>query len=89
LQGRQQDVNPLIGLALAHAEQTALNDLEAVGLEVREQEEQAIFGGGQGTVFVHGKLARGAGFAIESPPCHVGLEGIVKRRYQLLKLVEG
>jgi hypothetical protein len=39
LQRRQQDVNPLIGFALAHPEQTSLNHLETVGLEVREQEE--------------------------------------------------
>jgi hypothetical protein len=24
-------------------------------------------------------LARGAGFAIESPPCHMGLESLLKR----------
>jgi hypothetical protein len=32
-------VDPLIGFALADAEQTSLNDLEAVRLQVREQEE--------------------------------------------------
>ena len=79
LQSRQQDVNPLIGLALAHAEQASLDHLEAVGLEVREQEEQAILGRGQGAVFVDAKLAGGAGFAIESPQRHVGLEGRPQR----------
>jgi hypothetical protein len=39
LQRRQQDVNPLIGFALAHPEQTSLDHLKAVGLEVGEQEE--------------------------------------------------
>jgi hypothetical protein len=89
LQSRQQNVNPLIGFALAHPKQASLDHLEAVGLEVREQKEQAIFGGGQGAILVDAKLAGGAGFAIESPPPHVGLEGGLKGRYQLLKLVEG
>jgi hypothetical protein len=39
----QQDVNPLIGFALAHAKQTSLDDLEAVGLEISQEEEQAIW----------------------------------------------
>jgi hypothetical protein len=42
-QGGQEDMNPLIGFALSHAEQASLDDLEAVRLQVREDEEQAIF----------------------------------------------
>src|SRR5262245_55327501 len=42
LQSGQQDVNPLVGLALAHAAQAALNHVEVGGLEIREQEEQTI-----------------------------------------------
>jgi hypothetical protein len=38
-QGRQQcgqeDMNPLIGFALSHAEEASLDDLEAVCLQVR------------------------------------------------------
>jgi len=39
-------MNPLIGFALSHAEEASLDDLEAVCLQVREDEEQAIFWGG-------------------------------------------
>src|SRR5262245_25414301 len=46
-QGRQQrgqeDMNPLIGFALSHAEEASLHHLKAVGLQVRKNEEQAIF----------------------------------------------
>jgi hypothetical protein len=36
LQSRQQDVNPLIGFALAHPEQASLDHLETVGLDYVE-----------------------------------------------------
>jgi hypothetical protein len=81
-------VNPLIGFALTHAEQASLDHLEAVGLQVREQEEQPIFGGRQGTVLVHAKLTGSAGFPIQAPRGHMGLERRLKGRDQLLKLVE-
>ena len=46
-QGRQQhgqeDVDPLIRFALAHAEQASLDHLERVGLQVGQEEEEAIF----------------------------------------------
>jgi hypothetical protein len=89
LQTWQQDVNPLVGLALAHPEQTTLDDLETVGLEVSEQEEQALLGRGQRAVFVDAKLACGTGFAIESPSCHMGLKGVLKGLNELPKLVWG
>src|SRR3954454_20227665 len=44
-QRRQQDMDPLVGFALAHAEQPPLSHLNGVGLQVGEQEEQAIFRG--------------------------------------------
>jgi hypothetical protein len=78
-----------LALALAHAEQASLDDLETVGLEGREQEEEALFRGGQGTILVDAQWACGAVVAIESPLRHVGLEGGLKGRTQLLKLVEG
>jgi hypothetical protein len=40
-QDRQEDVNPLIGFALAHAEQATLHHLERIGLEVGENKEQS------------------------------------------------
>src|SRR5918994_3682882 len=45
-QRRQQDMDPLVGFALAHAEQPPLDPLNGVGLQVGEQEEQPIFRGG-------------------------------------------
>jgi hypothetical protein len=63
--------------------------LEAIGLEVSEQEEQAILRCGQGASLIDAKLARGTGLAIESPQRHVGLKGVLKRLNQLLKLVQG
>jgi Domain of unknown function (DUF4277) len=70
----------LIGFALAHAEQTSLNDLEAVRLQVREQEEQPVFRRREGAVFVDGKLAGGAGFPIEAPRRHMGVERSLEGR---------
>ena len=40
----KEDVDPLIGFALAHAEQASLDHLEAVGFRVGEQEERPVFG---------------------------------------------
>jgi hypothetical protein len=81
-------VDPLIGLALAHAEQTPLHHLEGIGLEVREQEKQPIFRRRQRAVLVHAKLASGPGFPIEAPRRHMCLERGLKGWDQLLKLVE-
>ena len=38
-QNWQQDMDPLIGFALPHAEQSPLNHLQGVGFQVNEQEE--------------------------------------------------
>src|SRR5262249_31483367 len=77
-QGRQQcgqqDVNPLVRFALAHAAQAALHHLEAVGLQVREQEEQPVFGSREGAVLVDAKSAGGPGLPIEAPRRHMRLE---------------
>jgi hypothetical protein len=80
-------VDPLIGFALAHAEQTSLNDWQAVRLQVREQEEQPVFRRREGAVFVDGKLAGGAGFPIEAPHRHMGVERSLEGRNEKLKLV--
>jgi hypothetical protein len=39
----EQDVNPLMRFALAHAEQAPVHHLERIGLEVDQNEEQSIF----------------------------------------------
>ncbi len=41
-QHRQQDMDPLIGLALAHPEQAALDDLQTIRLQICEQKEQSM-----------------------------------------------
>ncbi len=82
-------MNPLIGFALAHAEQASLDDLERVSLEVGGQEEQPILRRRQGAVLVDRKPAGGPGFPVEAPRGHPGLERLLKGRDQLLKLVEG
>jgi hypothetical protein len=34
----QEDMNPLIGFALSHAEEASLDDLEAIRLQIRKDE---------------------------------------------------
>jgi hypothetical protein len=82
-------MNPLIGFALAHAEQAPLDHLEAVGLEIGQEEEQAIFWCRQGAVLVDAKLTGGAGLPIEAPRGHMCLKCRLKGRDELLKFVEG
>jgi hypothetical protein len=84
----QEDVDPLIGFTLAHAEQASLDDLEGVSLEVGEEEEQALFQRRSGTVLVHRKPAGGPGFSIEAPRRHMRLERRLEGRDQDLKLLE-
>jgi hypothetical protein len=62
--------------------------LEAVRLQVREDEEQASFRRRERTVLIHPKLAGGPRFPIEAPRRHVGLKRGLERRDQLLKFVE-
>jgi hypothetical protein len=72
--GGQEDVHPLTGFALPHAAQAALDHLERVGLQGGEEEEQPIVRRRQGTVLLHAQRAGGAGFPIEAPRRHMGLE---------------
>jgi hypothetical protein len=88
LQRGQEDMNPLIRFALAHAAQAPLHHLERIGLQVGEQKEQPIFRRRQGAVLVDGKLASGAGFPIEAPHGHMRLKRRLKGWDKLLKLVE-
>ena len=69
-------MEPLIGLTLAHPEQAPLHHLEAVRLQVGQNEEQPVFGGRQGAVLLHAKLAGSPRFPIEAPGRHMGLEGL-------------
>jgi hypothetical protein len=82
-------VNPLIGFALAHAEQAPLHHLERIGFEVGEQEEQPVFRCRQGTVLIDGKPAGSPGFPIEASRGHMRLERGLEGQDQLLKLSKG
>ena len=82
-------MNPLMGFALAHPEQAPLYDLEAVRFQVDQEKEQPIFRRRQGAILIDGKLAGGPGFPIEALLGHMRLKRRLKRRDQLLKLVEG
>jgi hypothetical protein len=81
-------VDPLIGFTLGQAKKASLHDLERVGLEIREEKEQAVFGRGQGAVLIDRKAARRAGRPIKAPDGHMGLEGGFKRRHEELKLLQ-
>jgi hypothetical protein len=82
-------VNPLIGFALAHAEQAALDHLEGIGLEVDQNEEQAIFRRRKRTVLVDRESAGGPGFPSEASHGHMCLARGLKGRDEELKLVQG
>ncbi len=41
-------MNPLMGFALAHPEQPPLHDLERIGLQVDQDEQESILGCWQG-----------------------------------------
>ena len=81
-------MNPLIGFALAHAEQATLDHLQRVGLEVDQNEEQSIFRGRERTVLVDRELAGDARLPIEAPRGEMRLERRLKGRDEALKLVE-
>ena len=81
-------MDPLIGFALDHAEQPSLDDLERVGFEIGQEEEQSVFWRRQRAVFVDGKAARSPRFPIHPPRGHTGLERGLEGRDQELKLLE-
>jgi len=82
-------MNPLIGFALGHPEQAAMSHLQRVGLEIAQDKEQSILGGGQGTIRIGGIHAPGAPFAIQTPQAHMLLKGLFKRLDQVPKLAKG
>jgi len=65
-----------------------LHHLEGIGFEVDQDEQEPIFRGREGTVFVDGKPARRPRFPIHAPRCHTGLERGLEGRDELLKLVK-
>jgi hypothetical protein len=78
-----------MGLALAHAEQPSLADLERIGLQRDQEKHQPILRRRQRTILVGRVPPGGARFPIEAPVGHVALERGLKGWDQLLKLVHG
>ena len=70
-----------MGFALAYPEQPSLHDLEGVGLQIDQDEQQPVLGGRQRTVLV-GRIPAGrARLPIEAPVGHMALEGSLKGRH--------
>ena len=82
-------MQPLIGFTLAQPKQAPVHDLQGVGFQVDQHEEQAIFRGRQRTGPVDAKAARRAGFAIEPPRGHPALKRRLEGRHQAGKLLPG
>lgn len=80
-------MNPLMGLALAHPEEASLGDLQGIGVQVHQDEQQPILRGRQGTVLARGVPAGRARLPIKAPLGHMDLERRLKRRDSRLKLL--
>jgi hypothetical protein len=81
-------MNPRIGLALAHAEQPALHDVEQRGLQVEQNAQQPIRGRGQRTIRVGRLPAGGTRPSIAAPGGHMRLERGFKSRNQCPQLLD-
>jgi hypothetical protein len=82
-------VEPLVGFALAHAKQPPVHHLEGGGLEVGKQEKEPIFWCRQRAVLIDGELAGSAGFPIEAPRGHSGVERRLEGRDEGLEFLKG
>jgi len=80
-------VQPLIGFTLAQPKQAPVHDLQGVGFQIHQHEEQAIFRGRQRTGLIDGKSACRTGFPIEPPTGHPRVERRLEGRDQAVKLV--
>jgi hypothetical protein len=78
-----------MSLTLAHAEQSSLDNLERIGLQVDQDTQQPILRGRQRTVPVGRVLPGHARLPIEAPGGHVALIRGLKGKDQLLKFVHG
>src|SRR5918996_1019301 len=81
-------MNPLMSLALAHAEQPPFHHLERIGLEVDQDKQQPVLRRGQRTVLVGGIPPRGTRLSIKTPCRHMRLECGLKLGHQLPKLLQ-
>src|SRR4051794_12182928 len=73
-------MDPLVGFALAHAEQPPLDHLNGVGLQVGEQEEQPIFRRCQRAGPINGEATGGSRLPIEPPrrPWNAASKGVTR-----------
>ena len=78
-----------MGLALAHAEQPSLDNLERIGLPRDQEQQQPIRRRRQRTVVVGRLPPGGARLPIEAPVGHVALERGLQGGDQRLKLLHG
>jgi hypothetical protein len=81
-------VDPLVGLALAHAEQAPVHHLERISLEVDQNEEQAIFRGRERTVLIYREPAGDPRLPIEARRGEMRLECCLEGRDSLVKCIE-
>jgi hypothetical protein len=65
-----------------------VHHLEGIGLQVDQNEQEAIFRCREGAIVINSKPARRPRFPIEPPGRHPGVERGLEGRDQLLKLVE-
>jgi hypothetical protein len=82
-------MNPLMRLALTHPKQPPLHDLQGIGLQVDQHEQQPILWRRQGTVLTGRVPTSGTRPSIEAPCIHMRLERGLKRQHQLPKLLHG
>ena len=66
-----------------------MHHLERIGLQVDQNEEQAIFRGRKRTALVHREPAGDPRLPIEAPRGHMRLERGLEWRDQLLEFVQG
>jgi len=81
-------MNPLMGLALAHPEQSPLHHLKGVRFQVDQETQPPIFWRRERTVFIGRVPAGGARLPIEAPVSHIRLERGFKGPDQWLKLLQ-
>ena len=83
-QHRQENMNPLGRVGLAHAKQAALQQLRGILLEIDENKQQPIFRGWQGTVLIRRITSRLPAPHVQGPVGRVPQERYFKWGYQRL-----
>src|SRR5882724_8677061 len=81
-------MNPLVRLALVHPKQSSVYNLQGIGFQIDQDKEPPVLRRRQRTVLIGRVPAGGARLAIEAPGGHMSLESGLKRRNQLLQLLQ-